>query len=193
MHEMMPKQPAVFIDRDGVINHDPGHLHKITQLQIFPGVPEAISLLNGRKILAIVVTNQSAVARGLITEDGVKKIHKEIENILFQGNARIDRFYYCPHHPDAELPEYRVDCNCRKPATGMFEQAAEEFGIDLEKSYVIGDSFREIEAARSLGCTSIAVECGSSDFGDSTPDYKVGNLYEAVELIVGKLHGSLFI
>jgi len=181
------KRFAVFIDRDGVINYDPGNFHKIEELRIFPRVGEAIKLLNKKKIPAIVVTNQSVVARDWITEGRVKKINNKIQGILAKGSAKITRFYYCPHHPNANLANYRVVCDCRKPATGLFEKAAKEFNIDIKNSYVVGDSFREIEAARNLGCKSIAVECGRSEFRDSRPDYKVKDLYAAVKLILSQV------
>ena len=181
------KQLAFFIDRDGVINYDPGNFHKIEELRILPRVAKAIKLLNQHKIPAIVITNQPVVARGWITEAGVKKINIKIKNILRHKGARIDQFYFCPHHPNADLPKYRVVCNCRKPATELFEKAAEEFNIDTKKSYVIGDSFREIEAANNLGCKSIGVECGRSDFRDCQPDYIVKDLYSAVKLILSKV------
>lgn len=178
------KQFAVFIDRDGVINYDPGYFHKIEQLQILPRVAQAISLLNKHDIPAFVITNQSVVARGLLTERGVHQIHRRISAIIKSDNAVISKFYYCPHHPDANISKYKKVCNCRKPATGLFEKAALENSIDITKSFIVGDSFREIEAARKLGCTSIAVRCGSSDFRNYKADHEVDDLYEAVRLIL---------
>ena len=184
---MPMKRFAVFIDRDGVINFDPGNFHKVDELVIFPRVASAIRLLNKYKITAIVITNQSVVARGWITEGEVDEINNRITAILKKKKANIDKFYYCPHHPEANLAKYRAVCNCRKPATGLFEQAAREFDIDLKKSYVVGDSFREIEAAKNLGCKSIAVLCGRSEFRDSKPDHKVRDLHDAVKLILSEV------
>jgi histidinol-phosphate phosphatase family protein len=181
------KQIAVFLDRDGVINYDPGNFHKIEELKILPRVAEAIKLLNIHKIPVIVVTNQPVVARGWITEGGVEKIHKRIESILEKDGAKITNFYFCPHHPNANLKKYRVICDCRKPGTALFKKAAQEFGLDLKKSFVIGDSFRDIEAAKNLGCKSIAIDNKLSDLRDSTPDYKVKDLYEAAKLIISLL------
>lgn len=181
------KKGGVFIDRDGVINHDPGNFYKIQDLKIFSGVVKAVGLLNKHNIPAVVVTNQGVVAKGLITEEGVIEIHNKIQTILSEKGAKIDKFYYCPHHPDGVVQKYSIICNCRKPATGMFEAAAKEFNLDFKKSYVIGDSFREIEVAKTLGCKSIAVECGASVFRNSTPDYRVKDLYEAVKLILTSL------
>lgn len=178
------KRLAAFLDRDGVINYDPGNFHKIEELKILPRVGKAIKLLNVHEIPVIIVTNQPVVARGWITEKGVEKIHSKIEEILAKDNARITKFYFCPHHPNANLPEYRINCDCRKPGTKLFKDAAREFNIDLKHSFVIGDSFRDIEAAKNLGCKSIAVKSGSSDFRDSKPDYEVKDLYEAAKLII---------
>lgn len=177
------KLPAVFLDRDGVINYEVGNLHKIEDLKILPGVGPAIHLLNKKKIPVIVVTNQPAVARGLITEDGVEEINREIEKRLLIDKAIITKFYFCPHHPNADVAEYRMVCDCRKPKTGLFKEATKKFGLDIKKSFVVGDSFRDIEAAKKLGSKSVAVKTGSSDFRKSKPDYIAEDLYEAVKLI----------
>jgi histidinol-phosphate phosphatase family protein len=179
---------AAFVDRDGVINYDPGNFYKIEELRILPRVAKAINLLNTHNVTVIVVSNQSVIARGLITEAGVDRINAKIAKILEKDNAQIAKFYYCPHHPDADIIKYRKVCNCRKPKTALFKKAAKEFNLDIKKSYVIGDSFRDIEAAKNLGCKSIAVGCGSSDFRNSKPDYKVKDLYEAAKLIVSQLN-----
>jgi histidinol-phosphate phosphatase family protein len=181
------KQIAVFLDRDGVINYDPGNFHKIEELKILPMVGAAINLLNVRKIPVIVVTNQSVVARGWITEKDVEKINKKIEKVLAKDGARITKFYFCPHHPNADLPRYRVVCDCRKPATGLFKEAAREFNLDLKNSYMVGDSFRDIEAAKEIECKSIGVKSEGSDFRNSKPDYKVKDLYQAAKLIISLL------
>lgn len=180
------KNVAVFTDRDGVINFDPGHFHKIDELELFPGVGKAIRLLNINNIRVIVVTNQSVIARGLISERGVINIHKKIQDIIAKDFAFIDKFYFCPHHPDANISKYKKVCNCRKPSTGLFKQAAEEFNIDLEKSFVVGDTYKEIFTARELGCTALGVRCGASEFRNYKPDYLVENLYEAASLIVSQ-------
>lgn len=175
---------AAFIDRDGTINLDVDNLSKIKDLTIFPKVPQAIALLNKFKIPVIVITNQPVVARGLLTEEGVKKVHKEINNRLRRDGAKIDGFYYCPHHPQANLEKYRITCLCRKPGIAMYQQAAGNFKIDLTKSYVIGDSFRDIKAGKTLNATTIAITSGQKNFQNSKPDYQVQDLYAAVKLIL---------
>lgn len=178
------KRFAAFLDRDGVINFESGNIKSVEELIILPRVPEAIRLLNEHKIPVVVVTNQPVVARGWATEQKVKEINKEIGEILEERGAKITAFYFCPHHPNADLEKYRVVCNCRKPNTGLYEQAAKKYKLDVQKSFIVGDSFRDIEVAKKLGCPSIAVECGVSDFRDSKPDYRVKDLYSAVELML---------
>jgi D-glycero-D-manno-heptose 1,7-bisphosphate phosphatase len=178
---------AAFLDRDGVINYDPGNFHKINNLKILPRVAKAIRFLNTNNICVIVITNQPVVARGWITERGVNKINSKIEKILKRDGAKITKFYWCPHHPNANLSQYRIDCDCRKPKTGLFKKAACEFNLNIKKSFVIGDSFRDIESAANLGCKSIAVGSGSSDFRDSKPDFTAKDLYEAAKLIISQI------
>lgn len=178
------KNIAVFADRDGVINVEVDNLHKMEDLKLLPKTSEAIHLLNKSKVPLIVITNQAVVARGWFTEEDVKKVHQEIQNRLKVKKTVIDAFYFCPHHPDANLEEYRVICNCRKPNIGMLEAAAKDYNIDIKNSYMIGDSFRDIETGKNAGCLTIAVESGASDFRESNPDYKFKNLYEAVKFIL---------
>jgi len=178
------KKFAVFCDRDGVINKEVNYLHKLEDLKILPKVSEAIKLLNQHKIPIIVITNQPAVAKGLINEKGIKGIHQEIQQFLAPQGAKIDYFLFCPHHPNANLRKYRVECDCRKPKVGLFKKAAQDYDINLKNSYIIGDTYRDIEAGKNLGCKTIAVESGHSDFRDSKPDFLVKDLFEAVKLIL---------
>ena len=182
----MKQKFAVFIDRDGTINEEVGNLSKIEDLRIFPLAIKAVKLLNKYKIPAIIVTNQPAVARGLVDEQWLNNTHKEIIAKFKKGGAKIDRIYYCPHHPNANVDKYRVVCECRKPEIGMLKQAAKDFKIDLRESYIVGDSFADIEAGKRAGATAIAVETGSSNFKDSNPHIKVKDLLEAVKLILKK-------
>lgn len=182
----MRKKLATFIDRDGTINLDVNNLSKIEDLTILPNVTEAIALLNKYRIPAIVITNQPVIARGLLTEEGVKKIHKEINSRLGKMGAKIDDFYFCPHHPSANIEKYRIDCICRKPGTALYKQAAKDFGVDLKKSYVIGDSFRDIDAGKTLGSATIAVSSNQKGSQNLNSDYSVKDLYQAVELILEK-------
>jgi D-glycero-D-manno-heptose 1,7-bisphosphate phosphatase len=148
-------RPAVFLDRDGTINEDVDYLRHPDQMRLIPGAAAAIARLNKRGLAVIVVTNQSAVARGLLTEDGLAAVHAHLTGLLAAEGAHVDGIYYCPHHPEAPDADYRRDCDCRKPAAGMLLQAAREHGLDLAASVMIGDSLRDLEAGKSAGCKSL--------------------------------------
>jgi D-glycero-D-manno-heptose 1,7-bisphosphate phosphatase len=148
---------AVFLDRDGTINVDKNYLHKTKDFEFISGVPDAISELNNLGYKVIVITNQSGIARGYYSETDLMALHKYIELRLAAKGAKIDAFYYCPHHPQAVLEKYRIDCNCRKPKTGLFETAITDFDIDAAKSWAIGDKMRDIEPAMALGIKSAII------------------------------------
>lgn len=150
------KQKAIFLDRDGTINKYVGFLRNIDDFKLIEGVSEAIKQINQSGYLAIVVTNQPVIARGEVTWEELHEIHKKMETLLGKDGAYIDGIYICPHHPDkgfeGERPEYKFDCDCRKPKPGLLLQAAADFNIDLSQSYMIGDSDRDVEAGRNAGC-----------------------------------------
>lgn len=150
------KQKAIFLDRDGTINKYVGFLTNPEQFVLIPGVADAIRMINMSGYLAIVVTNQPVIARGECTWEELLAIHDKMETELGKDGAFIDAIYVCPHHPDkgfeGERPEYKGDCDCRKPKPGLILHAAKDFNIDLSLSYMIGDSERDIEAGRSAGC-----------------------------------------
>lgn len=147
------KRPAIFLDRDGVINVEVDLLHKVEQMKLIDGVADAIKLINKSGYLAIIVTNQPVIARNLCTFEDLKMIHNRMETLLGEKGAYIDGIYFCPHHPDKGYPEerveYKIDCDCRKPKPGMLLKAAKDFNIDLSESYMIGDSKRDIEAGEN--------------------------------------------
>lgn len=150
------KQKAIFLDRDGTINKYVGFLTKPEQFELIPGVADAVKMINKSGYLAIVVTNQPVIARGECTWEELRAIHDKMETELGRDGAFIDAIYVCPHHPDkgfdGERPEYKKDCDCRKPKPGLMLQAAKDLNIDLSLSYMIGDSERDIEAGRNAGC-----------------------------------------
>ena len=157
------KQKAIFLDRDGTINKYVGFLRNIDDFELIDGASEAIKQINQSGYLAIVVTNQPVIARGEVSWEELHEIHKKMETLLGKDGAYIDGLYICPHHPDkgfeGERPEYKFDCECRKPKPGMLLQAAKDFNIDLSKSYMIGDSGRDVEAGQNAGCKeSILIE-----------------------------------
>ena len=150
------KQKAVFLDRDGTLNKYVGFLTSAEQFELLPGAAEAVKLINKSGYLAIVVTNQPVIARGECTWEELQRIHDKMETELGKEGAFLDGIYICPHHKDkgfeGERPEYKFDCDCRKPKAGLFMQAAHDFNIDLSQSIMIGDSDRDVEAGKNAGC-----------------------------------------
>src|SRR4029453_8039511 len=143
----MPRRPrAVFLDRDGTINRVVDLLRRLGQLRLLPGAAEGIRALNRMGYRVIVVTNQPVVARGWMTESRLRSIHRALEARLRRRGARLAAVFYCPHHPDADLPEYRIRCRCRKPATGLIRRAVRELGVATRGSFMVGDSTRDILA-----------------------------------------------
>lgn len=143
-------RPAIFLDRDGTINEEVNLLNKPEQLKLIEGAAEAIRLINQSDYLAIIVTNQPVIARNLCSIEELEYIHASLETLLGKERAYVNAIYYCPHHPDKgypeERPEYKIDCECRKPKPGMFLQAAKDWNIDLSRSYMIGDTDRDLQA-----------------------------------------------
>ena len=147
----MNKLKTVFVDRDGVINQERSdYVKSISELKIFPNVAKNIKLLKDAGFLVVVITNQSAINRGIITHEMVKQIHNSIQVHLKKNGTFLDGFYYCPHTPDE-------NCNCRKPKSGLLEKAILEFNVDLNSSWMIGDNDSDIEAADSIGCKTIKI------------------------------------
>ena len=150
------KQKAVFLDRDGTINKFVGFLRNIEEFELLPDVPEAIRRINSSGYLAIVVTNQPVIARGEVSVSELEEIHNKMETLLGQEGAYLDAIYYCPHHPhkgyEGEIPELKIECDCRKPKPGMLLRAADDFNIDLSQSWMIGDSDNDILAGKAAGC-----------------------------------------
>ena len=179
---------AVFLDRDGVINEEVGLLYELGQMSLIPGSAAAVRRLNGLGLPTIVVTNQAVVAHGLCTETKLAEIHEELQRQLAEAaGASLSAIYYCPHIADAEVPEYRMACEDRKPGIGMFRKAAAEFGLDLRRCVMVGDRSGDIEAGQTAGCVTILVETGiaghDSREGLLSPDYTCRDLAAAVELI----------
>lgn len=148
---------AVFIDRDGTLNEESGYLHRAEDCRFIPGAIEAVALLNAAGFLVVVVTNQSGIARGYYTEADLETLHVYMAAELAAGGARIDGWYFCPHHPEFSAA---ADCACRKPLPGMLQHAAAELDIDLASSWMVGDKVADIEAGRAAGCTPILVLTG---------------------------------
>lgn len=152
--------PGVFLDRDGTVCEEVGYVNHVERCRLLPKSAEAIKLLNqaGRRIA--IVTNQAGVARGYFKEDMILAVHERLRGLLAEGGAYVDGIYYCPHHPTAGAPPYRSVCECRKPLPGLVLRAARELAIDLTRSYMIGDSSRDVQAAQAAGVTSVLVLTG---------------------------------
>jgi D-glycero-D-manno-heptose 1,7-bisphosphate phosphatase len=153
-------KPAVFLDRDGTMIHDVGYLRRPADVRWFASTIDAVRVLNRAGFLVCVTTNQSGIGRGHYTEADLAEIHAEMSRVLDDGGARIDGWFYCPHHPDAEVPEYRAVCECRKPSPGMIKQATARFPIDLARSFVIGDKLLDLGLAQAVGARGILVATG---------------------------------
>jgi len=151
---------AAFLDRDGVLVVDRHLITSVDQVELFTGAAAAVRRLNDAGFAVVVVSNQPVVARGMVTEAQIERIHRFIAAELKAAGAVIDRFYFCPHHPHATLPAYRVACSCRKPGAGMLREAARNLGLDLSTSYMIGDRVSDVAAGQAAGCTTILVETG---------------------------------
>jgi D,D-heptose 1,7-bisphosphate phosphatase len=182
----MKRNRAVFMDRDGTINEEVGYLSKLNQLKIFSSTFEAIRIINESGMKAVVITNQSGVARGFFNKDFVNTVHARINEMLQKKGAFIDRFYYCPHHPTEGSGVYKIDCGCRKPEPGMFLKAAEEMDINLASSYMIGDMPKDIQAARSAGVKGILVQTGyeGNVIPAGNPVYTAQDILDAVRWIM---------
>ncbi len=183
---------AVFFDRDGTLIEDPGYLNHPDQVKLLDGAAEVLKELKLLDYRAVVVTNQSGVARGIVSEEMLGRIHERLGELLAQKGAALDGIYYCPYHPEGVIPKYRQDSDWRKPAPGMLLAAAEEMEIDLTRSWVVGDSPRDVEAGRRAGCRTILLQSASAsqeETGTDGPDYVAVNIREAANMIK-KIHRS---
>ena len=182
------KQIAAFLDRDGTINKYNGFVRTPDEFELIPGVASAIRRLNETGYLVIVATNQPVIARGETTIEGLNEIHNKMETLLGNEGAYVDAIYYCPHHPhkgyEGEVPELKIECNCRKPKPGLLLQAAQDFNIDLNESYMIGDSENDVLAGINAGCNTILLGNDISEQYDQT--ILARDLNEAVDHVLTK-------
>lgn len=179
------KQKAVFLDRDGTINKYVGFLTDINDFELLPGVAEAIKKINDSGFLAVVVTNQPVIARGEVTVSQLYEIHCKMDTLLGAEGAYIDALYYCPHHPDSgfpgEVPELKINCECRKPNPGMLKAAEKDYNIDLSKSWMVGDGKNDVLAGLNAGVKPILISNNKYD-----NIINVQSLLEAVEFILSE-------
>ena len=167
-----PAHRAVFLDRDGTINVEKEYLHRTEDLELIDGVAQAIARLNRTGFLVIVVTNQSGVARGYFSIEDVNRLHQFMQQQLVDEGAHIDAFYLCPHHPEKGLGFYRVDCECRKGKPGMLMQAADEWNIDMSRSFMVGDKESDLLAGIAAGCHPCLVTTG---YGEESRSFALAN------------------
>lgn len=185
------RQRAIFLDRDGTMNVSKGFISNADDLELIPGTIEAIKAINKSGALAIVITNQPVIARGECSFEELHNIHNKLKTLLGEKGAFVDDIFYCPHHPDkgfeGEIPELKFDCECRKPKTGMIDEAVKKYNIDLSKSYMVGDSTMDLELARNAGVKSVLVDTGfagnDGKYGRSC-DIEAKDLLDAIEKII---------
>jgi D,D-heptose 1,7-bisphosphate phosphatase len=184
---------AIFLDRDETLIEDPGYINSPDQVKLLDGAAEALTELAGMGYKLIVVSNQSAVARGIVSEEVLDEIHNRLKQLLAENGAYLDQIYYCPCHPDGVIAKYRKESDWRKPSPGMLLTAANEMDIDLSQSWIIGNSTCDVEAGLRAGCKTVLIEHPShykqSGPSDPNPDYRAVNMKEAVN-IIKKYHRS---
>jgi D-glycero-D-manno-heptose 1,7-bisphosphate phosphatase len=182
---------AVFLDRDGTMNEDVGHLDRLERLKLFPYTIDAVRLLNRAGFKLFVVTSQNGVAQGVVTEKFVGEAHAHMSQLFEAAGGKIDGYYYCPHSPDAVVERYRIECDCKKPKPGMILAAARDHSLDLSRSFVVGDRWRDVVMGLAVGTRAIIVETGygrteAPNRPADIPEIPVvANLMEAVSLVVG--------
>lgn len=183
---------AIFLDRDGTINVEKHYLHKIEDFEFLPGVIEGLRLLVKANYLLVIITNQSGIGRGYYSEKDFHKLNDWMLETLDKQHVKVAKVYYCPHLPDANVKEYRVDCECRKPKLGMYMQAVKDFDIDLSQSFVIGDKIRDCAICETTACHGFLIS--DNEDVEIISDVKVGkyervsyasNLLESAKKIVG--------
>ncbi len=180
-------EKAIFLDRDNTLIEDPGYINSPEQVKLLDGVPGALIELKALGYKLVVVTNQSAVARGIVTEKVLGAIHSRLKQLLAEKKAYLDRIYYCPYHPDGVVAKYRQESDFRKPNPGMLLKASEEMDIDLGQSWCVGNSISDVEAGLRAGCKTILIDLPSHqqqlEPGQPRPDYKAVNIKEVVNII----------
>jgi len=185
----MPRR-AVFLDRDGTLVEEAGYLDRLERLVFFPYSVDAVRLLNRTGLAVVIVTNQAGIARGIFKETFVAEAHRHISERLAAGGARVDAFYYCPHHPEAVIERYRQTCDCRKPQPGLLKRAAADLDLALDQSFVIGDRWHDLEAGQRVGARGVLVRTGYGKTEEAAaqpgvvPAAIVNNVMEAVSWIL---------
>jgi len=187
------RQKAIFLDRDGVINKEVDNLSDINKFELIDGVASAIKLINKSEYICIVVTNQPVIAKGFITENQLNEIHKKMDTLLGEEGAYFDDLYYCPHHPESgfngEVKALKIECDCRKPKSGMLVKASKNYNIDLNHSWMIGDRYTDIKAGNNVACKTILLKTGHAgndkhSHKSINPDFMYATLKDAIDFIL---------
>ena len=180
-------QKAVFLDRDDTIMEDSGYINSPQQVKLIPGAAQALIDLRKMGYKIIIVSNQSGIARGIITEQAIAQIHERLKQLLTEENAYLDRIYYCPYHPDGVIQKFRKDSDWRKPKPGMLLTAAKEMSIDLGSSWMVGNDYRDVVAGKSAGCRTVLIKSHTNrpvkQLDDPDADFEAINLKETVNII----------
>lgn len=183
-------KPAVFLDRDGTVSEEIGYVNHISRFRLLPYAVDAVRRINAAGCYAVLITNQAGVARGYFPESLIHDVHKRLAETMLAGGAHLDGIYFCLHHPTAGEPPYRLNCDCRKPRPGLIRRAAEDLGIDLARSVMIGDRYSDVQVGWNAGTRGAFVKTGYG-LGEWTwqrerwprqPDIVAEHLLEAVEL-----------
>ena len=188
---------AVFLDRDGTMIEDVGYLDAIARVVFYPWTIDSIRAMNRAGLLVVVVTNQSGVARGILDEALVEATHQHLAATLEAGGARVDGYYYCPHHPRGTVAPFARECDCRKPARGLIDRAATDLGIDPARSFVVGDKWSDVQLGRAVGARAILVRTGGGAVEERRPlaglsaDAIVDNLAAAASWILGNPQSAI--
>jgi D-glycero-D-manno-heptose 1,7-bisphosphate phosphatase len=183
-------QPAVFLDRDGTLIEECGYLVRVQDISVFPWTGDALRLLKRAGFATVVITNQSAIARGMIDEALLDELHGALDSRLQLAGGSIDRYYFCPHFPDAKIERYRRTCGCRKPAPGLIERACREMNLDPARSVMVGDRWLDVACGRAAGTRTVLIRSGHGASEEDTPpdgvraDAILNNLMEAVGWIL---------
>lgn len=192
--DTQPLRRAVFLDRDGTLNEEVGYICDAAQFRLYQFAAEAVRLIKEAGWLAVIITNQAGIARGLFNEEFLARLHEQMKAELSFAGAEIDAIYYCPHYPTEGEAPYRQECDCRKPKPGMLNQAAKDLHIDLSASVVIGDRFRDLAMAQAVGARSVLVLTGygreelerDAAIWPQQPDHVAENLLDAVRWVLNQ-------
>ena len=184
------RRPAVFLDRDGTINREVHYLSRPQDVELLPGAAQAIARLNAAGFWVVVVSNQSGLARGYFDEGDLALVQLELNRRLKAAGARVDAWYFCPHHPEGAVADLALACDCRKPGIGLIRQAAEEIDLTLAGSFMVGDRLLDVTCGRRAGLTSILVRSGHDDgppaSAEQEPHFVAPDLAAAVEWILNR-------